>query len=847
MFGYFLRTTAVLALALLAAEAAKRRPAAIRHFVLSSALVGLLLLPLLTLVPFGWRTTLLPASPAAASQPARDPGRPMASVPSYGWLRSAEASASANGGGTAASGPTAAVVSPAEAPEATRASEPTPLSTGAARSDGGDGLSGAPARTGRSSLAAAIDLGVAVLWPAGALILLLRLAVGLGGARRLTSEGTALAGPGWHVLLERFLALVSLRRPVRLKTHPEIVMPLTWGWRRPVVLFPDGADGWSEDERSSALFHELSHIKRADFLVMLLVRTSLALFWWNPLCWIAYRELLKAQELACDELVLRAGIKPSAYAASLLAFRRTAGFRWNPSAALLGLLGRSSFQERLSSILKHKIVLMEVKMKTKIMLAAALVAAVSLVGMARPAAAPEVKEPVTVLAETALPPAVSLDAVLQGTAVASTQAEKTAAQEKAKEQEKAKAAEKAKKAEAAAKGQAAVEKTIVITPKGAEGGPIEIVITEGDVVKKLKLDKPLTITKTEGGHVLVLTVEGQDPIHLEGEPLHLEIKGGEVKILKEGKAWSIDEGLHLKIAKEIGEEGKTVLYYGEGNPKIVEGRAVKVVKEGEAGQTWTIKEGEKGEAVWVTSVSGKPEKGVQVVEVVKEGEPAKEGVHVVVKAKPESGWTIKEGDKEAVWFAGKPGEMSKAFAFSSARDEEFLQKVRALQEQVQAIKAKKMDLSALEESLKKLEAELQAKEEKLRSFEYKFDHEPGTFVVKKSGAEEAEGKSFVWVSSKDGEDKTAKAKVMVAAGDKEPGAIAMVFTGHEGEAGKAVFERSIAALKKALPEGYTIAEQKFDAEDGTIRFKVAAPEGKKVDKELVKKLVDAVKTAIDKK
>ena len=76
---------------------------------------------------------------------------------------------------------------------------------------------------------------------------------------------------------------------------------------------------------------------------MLLVRTSLALFWWNPLCWIAYRELLKAQEIACDELVLRAGIRPSAYAASLLAFRRSAGFRWNPSTALLGIrAGRRS-------------------------------------------------------------------------------------------------------------------------------------------------------------------------------------------------------------------------------------------------------------------------------------------------------------------------------------------------------------------------------------------------------------------------------------------------------------------------------------------------------------------------
>jgi hypothetical protein len=463
--------------------------------------------------------------------------------------------------------------------------------------------------------------------------------------------------------------------------------------------------------------------------------------------------------------------------------------------------------------------------------------------MARPAAAPEAKEAVTVLAETALPPAVSLDAVLQETAVAATQAEKAAAQDKAKEQEKAKAAEKAKKAEAAAKGQAAVEKTIVITPKGAEGVPIEIVITEGDVVKKLKLDKPLTITKSEGGHVLVLTAEGQDPIRLDGEPLRLEIKGGELKILKEGKAWSIDEGHHLKIAKEIGDEGKTVLFFSEGDPKIVEVRAVKVVD----GKAVEIAEAEEAVPGQVIVKMRKDMKEGETWVAAKPGEPAKEGVHVVVEAKPEFAWTIKEGDKEAVYVEGKPMAAAKAFAFSPAASRDMLDKVRALQEQVQAIKAKKMDLTALEESLKKLEAELQAKEEKLRSFAYTFDKDPGTFVVKKRADDEAEGRSFVWVTSKDGEDKTAKAKVAVAVGDKEPGAIAMVFTGHEGEAGKAMFERSIAALKKALPEGYTVAEQKFDEESGTIRFKVAAPEGRKVDETLVKKLVDAVKTALDKK
>ena len=157
-----------------------------------------------------------------------------------------------------------------------------------------------------------------------------------------------------------------------------------------MILLPAGAGDWAETERSAALFHELSHIKRADYVFLLLVRLSLALFWWNPLCWIAYARIRREQEIACDELVLRAGIKPSTYAAGLLAFRRSAGLRWNPSAALPGLLGRSSFQERLAAILKHKQIVKEVKMKARISIAAAVVLAVALIGTARPASGTQV-------------------------------------------------------------------------------------------------------------------------------------------------------------------------------------------------------------------------------------------------------------------------------------------------------------------------------------------------------------------------------------------------------------------------------------------------------------------------
>ena len=802
MAGYLLKTTAVLIVALLAAAAAKRRPAAFRHFILSSALIGLVLLPLLTLAPVGWRSPLLPAwmaisaPPPADAREAKGPGGRFEAAPATKPPAGSLENDAAPGVGLTGELFSLSPASPA-VPPLVLEEPPPPLPNISAIEP-----AGRPALPG---------ILLAVLWSAGLAVLLLRLIFGLAGAARLTAEGTPLDDDAWRVLLERFIAFVSLRREVRLKSHPEVVVPLTWGFRKPIVLFPDGAGAWTDDERSSALYHELSHIKRADFLAMLLVRTSLALFWWNPLCWIVYREILKEQEIACDELVLRAGIRPSTYAASLLAFRRSAGFRWSPSAALLGIVGRSSFEGRLAAILKQKLTLMEVKMKTKITLALALVAAVALIGTAGPAAGIEKSAVRTTVGETALSAPAGLTATAaQAPASPAVQADQAAAQEKQKEQEKAKAAEKAKEAEKAAEAKAAKAKTIVIRPVGEEGEPIEVTITEGDTTRKLVLQKSLTITKDKNGQVLVLTSEGKEPIVLKGEPLRLEIKGGQVEVIKEGRALTIGEG-----------EGKAVYVVTPGGKSVAEGKTLRIAKEVETGKD-----------------------GVHViVETRKEGEPA-------------MAWTIKEGVqgggvRAAKEFPGEPsamtwvGKSGRAFAFSSATDKEMLERVHALQEQLEAIKANKMDLSALEESLKKLESELQAKEEKLKALELKLDEAPGELtIIKKMTGDETEDKVDVWVKENSQAAKDAKgAKAIIGIGGKE-GEISLLFTGYKGEAGKAAFERAIARLKKDLPEGYKLAEQKYDAENGVMTFKIAAPEGKKMDETLVKKIVDSVKDVI---
>jgi beta-lactamase regulating signal transducer with metallopeptidase domain len=798
--GYLLRTSAVLALALVAAAAARRRPAALRHFILSSALIGLLLLPLLRIAPVGWRSSLLPAWMAAAADRADRGGV-------------GEGSGLAPEG-TVAERPSGAAPAKADAVEGTRAAGPSLVAgetvargpaSGPLIASGQEARPerGRAARSARGAGGRALDRLIALLWSAGLAVLALRLAVGLAGATRLTAEGVPLAGPGWRALLARFLALVSLRRPVRLKSHADVVVPLTWGWRRPVVLLPAGTEAWSEEERSSALFHELSHIKRGDFLVMLLVRTSLAVFWWNPLGWVVYRRLLREQETACDELVLSAGIKPSSYAASLLAFRRSAGLRWNPSAALLGMLvlGRSSFPDRLAAILKQKLVIKEVKMRTKIMLALALTLAVALVGTARPVPGLETGADAAVLVEAEAPAPFAYEVALAAAGGPSTgPVEQAAVQEKQKEQELKKAKEAEKTAKAKAEAAASAAKTIVIKPAGDEGNPLEIVITEGGEVKTLVLDKPLTITTRKDGGALVLSVDGKDVQVLEGEPVRLTIKEGGIQVLKEGQAVFVGGESGLRIVKEAGKEGRQIVFYGDVKPEVVVEASPEVfVKLGK-----DIKPGEK----WV-QVS--PQE-------IKEGK----AIQIVTESKPEIAWAVRRFG-----------------------DTDMLEKVRALQEQVQAIKAKKLDLSALEESLKKLEAELEAAGAKLDKIGVRLEKAPGEFqVIKRIGEDEAESKTGVWVHEKGQASAEGTARVMVGIGDRNERSINMVFTGEKGDAGRADFEKAQAQLKKDLPAGYKIVEQKYDAEKGAMTFKIEAPEGAKTDEAVVRKLVESVKSTL---
>lgn len=182
----------------------------------------------------------------------------------------------------------------------------------------------------------------------GVAVVLLPTAIAIARMRRVRARARV-ADSCWQRQLESARAQLRHRSRVRLLVSRDVAVPATWGSWNPVIVFPEAAESWSDEELRIALLHELTHVRRCDWLFAIVARVASALYWFHPGVWYVARRLHDDCELACDDGVLAAGIRASDYASLLVRAAESLG-DVRPASASLALSRRRGLRARLAAI-----------------------------------------------------------------------------------------------------------------------------------------------------------------------------------------------------------------------------------------------------------------------------------------------------------------------------------------------------------------------------------------------------------------------------------------------------------------------------------------------------------------
>jgi beta-lactamase regulating signal transducer with metallopeptidase domain len=156
---------------------------------------------------------------------------------------------------------------------------------------------------------------------------------------------------GWRRIRRVLVAStpIAIDFPIPVRMSSVMQEPAVAGIVRPVLLVPDGIEGWlSTDQLRAVLAHERCHVRRRDNLKAALHMLVESLFWFHPLVWWLETRLIVERERACDEEVLADGNDAKDYAEGIV--RVCQNYLESPLRCAAGV-GGGNLTRRIESIL----------------------------------------------------------------------------------------------------------------------------------------------------------------------------------------------------------------------------------------------------------------------------------------------------------------------------------------------------------------------------------------------------------------------------------------------------------------------------------------------------------------
>lgn len=146
----------------------------------------------------------------------------------------------------------------------------------------------------------------------------------------------------WKNIFYRVVAKLNINKRIDFHTSQIASVPMVIGYFKPVILFPASLITSLDTEQVEAiLIHELTHIRRNDYLLNMVKTFLETILFFNPFVWLTGRFIKIEREHVCDDMVLRYTGQPVKYAETLLQIEMINAGR-TPQAAM-ALAGKKQY------------------------------------------------------------------------------------------------------------------------------------------------------------------------------------------------------------------------------------------------------------------------------------------------------------------------------------------------------------------------------------------------------------------------------------------------------------------------------------------------------------------------
>ncbi|MEH6304636.1 M56 family metallopeptidase [Olivibacter sp. CPCC 100613] len=142
---------------------------------------------------------------------------------------------------------------------------------------------------------------------------------GYVGIARLRKSNKVEVPKPWLIVYNSLIKRMAIRKKIGFYLSEKVDVPTVIGYFKPIILFPVAAlSALDLKQVETILIHELSHIRRNDYVLNLLKCMVEAILFFNPFVRVLSSMLEKEREYTCDDEVLNYGGDAMVYAYALL-------------------------------------------------------------------------------------------------------------------------------------------------------------------------------------------------------------------------------------------------------------------------------------------------------------------------------------------------------------------------------------------------------------------------------------------------------------------------------------------------------------------------------------------------